>query len=163
MTHALFIAIEEQESTRRVWKSSGVSDLSNVQVDEAQLDKQNTDEEGVFISKDALEKAGQEVKQEADSEANLARRKRSPSTDDIKDKEIEDINSFITLHPTEIRTFEIKLVPRHTQLDTVTVTRTKGKSLFTMLSFVSCVRCDDGLIRSRLRAILTVFYRLTKR
>eukprot|EP00029_Vermamoeba_vermiformis_P007896 TRINITY_DN3546_c0_g1_i1.p1 TRINITY_DN3546_c0_g1~~TRINITY_DN3546_c0_g1_i1.p1 ORF type:complete len:1137 (-),score=300.82 TRINITY_DN3546_c0_g1_i1:18-3428(-) len=120
--------IEEQESTRRVWKSSGVSDLSNVQVDEAQLDKQNTDEEGVFISKDALEKAGQEVKQEADSEANLARRKRAAPIegDDITEKDVEDINSFITLHPTEIRTFEIKLVPRHTQLDTVTVIRTKA-------------------------------------
>lgn len=131
LTRVLNTAIEEQESTRRVWKSSGVSDLSNVQVDEAQLDKQNTDEEGVFISKDALEKAGQEVKQEADSEANLARRKRAAPIegDDITEKDVEDINSFITLHPTEIRTFEIKLVPRHTQLDTVTVIRTKGKLL----------------------------------
>jgi len=120
-------AIEEQESTRRVWKSSGISDLSNVQVDEAQLDKQNTDEEGVFISKDALEKAGKEVKQEDDSEAKLTRKRRALFADDIKDKEMEDINTYITLHPTEIRTFEVKLVPRHTDLDTVTVARVKSK------------------------------------
>lgn len=122
-------AIEEQESTRRVWKSSGISDLSNVQVDEAQLDKQNTDEEGVFISKDALEKAGKEVKQEDDSEAKLTRKRRALFADDIKDKEMEDINTYITLHPTEIRTFEVKLVPRHTDLDTVTVARVKSKWL----------------------------------
>jgi hypothetical protein len=100
-----------------------------VQVSEEQLAKQNTDEEGVFISKDALEQAGQEIEQATDSAANLRRALSStaaetPTTSD----EVEDITQFVTLHPTEIRTFVVLLVPRHTQLQATNVVRGKDKS-----------------------------------
>jgi hypothetical protein len=49
--------IEAKQSTRKKWVSSGISDLSSVEATAFSLDKQNTDEAGVYISKDALDKA----------------------------------------------------------------------------------------------------------
>jgi len=52
---SLHFTDEEMANDRYIWKNSGPSDLSSIAVQSFTADRQNTDEEGVFISQNALE------------------------------------------------------------------------------------------------------------
>jgi len=87
---------DEKHKSRMSWKTSGPADLSYISAEKIMQDSQNTNEEGVFISQDALSRQGQ-----------------TPAT---ARKMLQHKTQFtVLLHPLEIKTFLLNFVVTNEQ------------------------------------------------
>jgi hypothetical protein len=120
---------DDQEASRLIWTSSGRANLSEVHVDNIVLAKQNSNEEGVFISQDTLEDSGQRRRRvtERNHDAHEGEYDAHEGEHDAQDLNARrvmqgeydalDLNARILLGPTQIRTFVVQLVSKETTIE----------------------------------------------